>query len=82
MQEEVVTSLVVTAKQSLPSSASRFCRLVLGPCGLHTGILVLASPIWTVMRDLAGSRVQSCVQDSRCTACYTARMWSRTRSLL
>ena len=48
----VFTSFVVTAKQSVPSSASRFCRLVLGPCELQAGMLVLASPMWTVMRGL------------------------------
>lgn len=67
MQAALVTSFVVTAKHSLPSSASRFCRLVLGPCGLHTGILVLASPSWTVMRDLAGSRVYNTPAGLRAT---------------
>ena len=55
----MVTSLVVTARQSEPSSASRFCRLVLGPCGLLAGMLVLASPSCTVMADVAETPLES-----------------------
>ena len=38
------TSFEVTDRQHAPSCARRFCLLVLGPCGLHSGMLVLASP--------------------------------------
>ncbi len=65
-----LTSLDVTARQSDPSSASLFCRLVLGPCGLHSGMLVLASPIWTVIHRLwKAEQPCACRQSDRSTRC-------------
>ncbi len=64
------TSLDVTARHSDPSSASLFCRLVLGPCGLHSGMLVLPSPRWTVMHRLwEAEQPCPCRQSDRSTRC-------------
>lgn len=77
----MLTSFVVTAKQSEPSSASRFCRRVLGPCGVHAGKLVLASPTWTVIRR-CGAVDALALSCCRIVCGYIARIWSDAYSPL